>query len=94
MEERRGRSKDPRVEEVGVSAIDGDLILGVLLAGDWVRGEVMVAIVVVCFDLIHRASRSACYGDVSWAGSVSVLHHALRGLYSAGIEERGWNEQK
>lgn len=41
---RGGISKEPRVEEVGVSAIDGDLILGVRLAGDAALGEVMVAI--------------------------------------------------
>lgn len=35
-------SKEPRVEDVGVSAIDGDLIRGVD-AGDAARGDVMVA---------------------------------------------------
>lgn len=42
---RGGISNEPRAEEVGVSAIDGDLILGVmLLAGEAALGEVMVAI--------------------------------------------------
>lgn len=44
---RGGMSKEPRVEEVGVSAIDGDLILGVMLAGEAALGEVMVAILLV-----------------------------------------------
>lgn len=36
-------SNDPRVDDAGVSAIEGDLIRGVD-AGDCARGDVMVAI--------------------------------------------------
>ena len=54
------KSKEPRVDEVGVSAMEGDLILDVFPAGDWALGDVMVAIVTVWIEdlLIQEAVRS------------------------------------
>ena len=43
FDEFAGRSMDVRVEDVGVSIMEGDFIRGVF-AGDWVLGDVIVAI--------------------------------------------------
>lgn len=62
----------PRVEEVGVSAIEGDLIRGVPGAGDCGRGVVMVAIAMRSGSQLVLEAYDACYCQT--AGSKNAEH--------------------